>query len=413
MDLPVVRDAVPEDAAQLAAVYEPWVRTTAVSFELTAPTAEQMAARMLAEPRLPWLVAQDPTGVVGYAYASSHRARPAYRWSVDVSVYLRSDACGRGTGRRLYAELLATLTSLGYVCAFAGIALPNAASVGLHEALGFTLVGVYRDVGFKHGRWHDVGWWSRALQSPPDEPQEPRAWEPGGASLPSRQGSLPDDEAPTHPAPMTTHEHEQHRHPAPGDSAEWDARYGEAPIWSGDPNGGLVAEVADLPAGRALDVGCGEGADAVWLARRGWSVTGLDVSKVALDRAAGHAADAGVAVTWLHSGLVEADLPGGSFDLVSAQYPALLRTPGQDAERALLAAVAPGGVLIVVHHAAGPDSSETGFERARYVLPEQVAAALDDDWAVEVDETRPRVAPSGGAGAHHVDDVVLVARRLR
>ncbi len=142
------------------------------------------------------------------------------------------------------------------------------------------------------------------------------------------------------------------------DAAAWDERYGASDqIWSGDPNGALVAEVADLPPGptarRALDVGCGEGADAVWLARRGWQVTALDVSRVALDRAERHARDAGVEVTWVHAGLVEADLPVGGFDLVSAQYPVLLRTPGATAERTLADLVAPGGTLLVVHHDLG------------------------------------------------------------
>jgi SAM-dependent methyltransferase len=202
----------------------------------------------------------------------------------------------------------------------------------------------------------------------------------------------------------------------PAVQAEWDKRYAvEGRLWSGRPNGALVTEVAGLPPGRALDVGCGEGADAVWLARAGWQVTGLEVSGIALQRAAGHAQDAGVPVQWVHAGLAEAALPPASFDLVSAQYPALLRTPDAAAERALLAAVAPGGVLLLVHHA-GMDTqaaSDSGFDPADYVWPSMIADLLDEDWAVEVDEERPRVAPDGGAGAHHADDVVLRARRLR
>jgi SAM-dependent methyltransferase len=202
----------------------------------------------------------------------------------------------------------------------------------------------------------------------------------------------------------------------PAVRAEWDTRYSEGErLWSGRPNGALVVEVADLPPGRVLDVGCGEGADAVWLAGRGWRVTALEVSGVALARAAGHARDAGVAIDWVHAGLAEAALPPGSFDLVSAQYPALLRTPDAAAERALLAAVAPGGLLLLVHHA-GMDTQpvhEGGFDPADYVWPAMIAALLDDDWQVEVDEQRPRIVPEGGAGAHHVDDVVLRARRLR
>lgn len=241
------------------------------------------------------------------------------------------------------------------------------------------------------------------------------------------------------------------------DAAAWDERYGASDqIWSGDPNGALVAEVADLPPGptarRALDVGCGEGADAVWLARRGWQVTALDVSRVALDRAERHARDAGVEVTWVHAGLVEADLPVGGFDLVSAQYPVLLRTPGATAERTLADLVAPGGTLLVVHHDLGgghdgdehdvgehghgspgdgssrggsprhgshPEadhghghepSPDGGFDPALYALPADVAAVLGDGWGVEVDERRPR-SVRGGGGAHHVQDVVLRARR--
>ena len=202
----------------------------------------------------------------------------------------------------------------------------------------------------------------------------------------------------------------------PAVRAEWDSRYADRQqLWSGRPNGALVAEIAGLTPGRVLDVGCGEGADAVWLAGGGWDVTALEVSGVALERAAGHARDAGVAVRWVHAALTEAVLPAASFDLVSAQYPALLRTPDAAAERALLGAVAPGGVLLLVHHA-GMDTRQAddgGFDPADYVWPSMVAELLDEDWVVEVDEQRPRVAPDGGAGAHHTDDVVLRARRLR
>ncbi len=202
----------------------------------------------------------------------------------------------------------------------------------------------------------------------------------------------------------------------PAVRAEWDERYEDRDqLWSGRPNGALVTEVDGLTPGRVLDVGCGEGADAVWLARQGWDVTALEVSGVALARAAGHARDEGVRVRWVHAGLAEAQLAPGSFDLVSAQYPALLRTPDAAAERALLAAVAPGGVLLLVHHAGMQthDAHDSGFDPADYVWPAAVAALLDDDWVVEVDEQRPRVAPEGGAGAHHADDLVLRARRLR
>ncbi|MEI6375474.1 MAG: class I SAM-dependent methyltransferase [Actinomycetes bacterium] len=196
--------------------------------------------------------------------------------------------------------------------------------------------------------------------------------------------------------------------------AQWDQRYSEfEQMWSGAPNGALVAEVAGLTPGRVLDVGCGEGADAIWLAANGWSVTAVEVSGIALARAAQHAADANVAVHWVHAGLVEAALPPASFDLVSAQYPALLQTPDAAAERALLDAVALGGVLLLVHHAGMEEHRHEGssFNNAEFVWPRMVAALLDDEWVIEVDEVRPRAVPEGGAGAHHADDVILRARR--
>jgi SAM-dependent methyltransferase len=199
------------------------------------------------------------------------------------------------------------------------------------------------------------------------------------------------------------------------DARKWDERYAEsAQLWSGNPNQTLVDAATPLTARRALDVGCGEGADAVWLAQRGWNVTALDVSGIALDRAKHHARVAGVDVTWVHSGLVGAVLEPGTFDLVSAQYAVLSRTPTGDAERILLNAVAPGGVLSVVHHADfDPEHAKAhGFDPADYVHPSDVAGLLDDGWQIDVNEIRPRSVTTG-AGAHHVDDVVLLARRLR
>lgn len=175
----VIRAAAPEDAGAISAIYAPLVGTTAISFEESPPDPAEISRRMLGRPRLPWLVAEDSGRVAGYAYASAHRQRPAYRWSADSSIYLDPEFHSRGLGRLLYERLIGEVRELGYMSLFAGIALPNAASVGLHEALGFQPVGVFRNVGFKHGSWRDVGWWQRPLRDVPPAPDEPRAWQPG------------------------------------------------------------------------------------------------------------------------------------------------------------------------------------------------------------------------------------------
>ncbi len=172
----------------------------------------------------------------------------------------------------------------------------------------------------------------------------------------------------------------------PAVASKWDGRYAaRQQMWSGLPNGALVDEVAALTPGRVLDVGCGEGADAIWLAGLGWAATGLEVSGVALQRAAEHARTAGIAVSWDHAGLAEARLSPSSFDLVSAMYPVLLSTPDAAAERALLSAVAPGGVLLLVHHAGMQNykDHDSGFDSADYVWPSMVAALIDDGWQIE------------------------------
>ena len=159
-----LRLAAPADGAAIAAIYAPIVRDTAISFETSEVPADEVSRRIETTLRQhPWLVAESGGDALGYAYATTHRARAAYAWSVDVSVYLAAHARRRGVGRALYTALLDLLTAQGYINAFAGIALPNPASVGLHEALGFTPVGVYRAVGWKLGAWHDVGWWQRQL----------------------------------------------------------------------------------------------------------------------------------------------------------------------------------------------------------------------------------------------------------
>lgn len=159
-----LRVAAPADGAAASTVYAPSVAGSAVSFELEPPDADTMARRIATTlERLPWLVAEDAEGLAGYAYASRHRERAAYAWAVDVSVYVVERAHRRGVGRGLYAALLALLEQQGFHRAFAGITLPNAASVGLHEALGFRFLGRYAEVGWKLGVWHDVGWWERPL----------------------------------------------------------------------------------------------------------------------------------------------------------------------------------------------------------------------------------------------------------
>jgi phosphinothricin acetyltransferase len=159
-----VRVATGDDAAAIAAIYAPVVRDTPISFELEPPTVEQMRRRVLDTLAVrPWLVCERGGELLGYAYAASHRERAAYQWCVETSVYVAAGARRQGVGRRLYAELLPLLARQGYVHAYAGITLPNASSVALHEALGFRPIGVYRGIGYKLGAWHDVGWWDYLL----------------------------------------------------------------------------------------------------------------------------------------------------------------------------------------------------------------------------------------------------------
>jgi L-amino acid N-acyltransferase YncA len=171
-----VRRATETDAAAMQAIYAPIVCSTFTSFETREPSVEEMRERLLgALPSHPWLVADDDDVVTGFAYASRHRERAAYQWSVDVSVYVHAAHRGRGVGRRLYTALLERLRTHGFVNAYAGIALPNDASVRLHESFGFTPVGIYRNVGFKLGAWRDVGWWQLLLREPPAAPEPPTA----------------------------------------------------------------------------------------------------------------------------------------------------------------------------------------------------------------------------------------------
>jgi L-amino acid N-acyltransferase YncA len=171
-----VRDATPDDAAACAAIYAPYVLETAISFEAEPPTVEEMAGRIERASRThAWFVLEDAGRVVGYAYGGPFAGRAAYRWACEVSVYLELGRRRGGGGRMLYEALLARLRACGYRTAMGGMTLPNDASEGLHRALGFELVGVYRRVGYKHGAWHDVAWTQLVLADGDGPPAEPTA----------------------------------------------------------------------------------------------------------------------------------------------------------------------------------------------------------------------------------------------
>lgn len=171
-----VRLADPDrDAAAVAEIYRPAVDASMASFEAVAPDAAEMARRIRTTiARTPWLVAADgATGVIGYAYAGPHAERAGYRWSVNVSAYVHPDHQGRGIGRRLYGELLPILRRQRFVNVYAGITLPNPASVALHVAIGMRRIGVYERVGWKLGAWHDVAWYGLRIAEPSEPPAEP------------------------------------------------------------------------------------------------------------------------------------------------------------------------------------------------------------------------------------------------
>jgi len=171
---PNVRLARADDGARVAEIYAPYVIDTPITFETEPPGGATMSERIARTlQRFPWLVWEEGGHVAGYAYASEHRARAAYRWCVEVAVYVDASAHRRGVGRHLYASLFPILVRLGLRNAYAGITLPNAASVGLHEAVGFERLGVYRRIGWKLGSWHDVGWWERSLALHTPDPAEP------------------------------------------------------------------------------------------------------------------------------------------------------------------------------------------------------------------------------------------------
>jgi SAM-dependent methyltransferase len=198
-------------------------------------------------------------------------------------------------------------------------------------------------------------------------------------------------------------------------AAEWDAWYRERDeaMWSGRPNGRLVAEVADLAPGRALDVGCGEGGDAIWLAKHGWAVTAIDISDVAIARAAEGARLSGVAVDWVVGDALRTRLPARSFDLVSMQYPALPKGAGDTAVWTLLETTRPGGLLLAVYHDLDDEHREHLKSRAAdpadYVDADDLRRLLGDDFSVELHAVEPRIDPP--PGTPHIADIVLRARR--
>jgi SAM-dependent methyltransferase len=184
-------------------------------------------------------------------------------------------------------------------------------------------------------------------------------------------------------------------------------------MWSGEPNGRFVAEVAGLTPGRALDIGCGEGADAIWLAGHGWTVTAIDISSVAICRAQEAARLAGASVEWISGDALETPFEARSFHLVSLQYPALPKAAGERAVRALLDTVRPGGLLLAVYHDLNDEHRQhmksQGVDPAEYVGPDDLGELLDDGFTVELHSVEPRINPP--PGTPHIADIVLRARR--
>ncbi|MFL5583732.1 MAG: GNAT family N-acetyltransferase [Gemmatimonadaceae bacterium] len=171
---PIIRVAGLDDAAGIAEVYAPAVLERSTSFELAPPTPDEFASRISSVlQKYPWLVCESAGECIGYAYATAHRDRAAYRWSVDTAVYVSTKAHRRGVGTALYLSLFDILALQGYRNAYAGITLPNPASEGMHLRAGFTPVGVYKHVGYKFGAWHDVAWFERAILPAEKDPPEP------------------------------------------------------------------------------------------------------------------------------------------------------------------------------------------------------------------------------------------------
>ncbi|MBX2879389.1 MAG: GNAT family N-acetyltransferase [Granulosicoccus sp.] len=159
-----IRQAIPSDAENILSIYRSIVEDTTISFETCPPTAEEISRRIVSIlSSHEWLVAHDNDGITGYAYASKYRPRQAYRYAVETTIYVHQRCRGQGLGKRLYSTLFSSLDSLGFHSMYAGIALPNPASIALHEAVGFEPIGVFKDAGFKFEQWHDVSWWQRPV----------------------------------------------------------------------------------------------------------------------------------------------------------------------------------------------------------------------------------------------------------
>jgi L-amino acid N-acyltransferase YncA len=174
---PIIRIATRDDAQTISEIYAPAVLERVTSFELTAPDASECAERMNKVMKTyPWLVCESGGEAIGYTYASTHNERAAYRWSVDVAVYVNARAHRRGVGTALYTSLFEILALQGIRNAYAGITLPNAASVGMHGRVGFAEVGVYHHVGYKFGAWHDVAWFERSILAAGKDPAEPKTF---------------------------------------------------------------------------------------------------------------------------------------------------------------------------------------------------------------------------------------------
>jgi L-amino acid N-acyltransferase YncA len=174
---PTIRPATADDAEAISEIYAPEVTDGFATFEYEVLAVDEFVRRIESRPRLPWLVAEQDGDVTGFAYASRHRARAAYQWATECSVYVGADYRGRGIGRGLLEALIPSVRDLGYVTMYSGIVPPNPGSVALHQAVGFELIGTYRNVGYKRGKWRDVEWYELLLTDPaPLDPATPAEW---------------------------------------------------------------------------------------------------------------------------------------------------------------------------------------------------------------------------------------------